>query len=96
MTSTSLSIRPRPNYQQDSRNFSYVNPTNNYPLTGVNRIEEELLKVTQPEPTQLSLRQNAALNRPPQSLVLTGDLGPDVGYEEMLAARGPLRQALMH
>ncbi len=103
MTNTLPAIR-QPNYQ-----FSYVHPGNNFPLTGVQKVEEELLKISLSEPTQLSRsrstalveptqpdeHRSTALVRPPGGLPLTSDFGANVGYPEMLSARGAIRLALI-
>ena len=93
MPNTLVPVRSPSNYQRD---FSYVNHRDNFPLA-IRGLEENLINLVLVEPNQLSV-QNTALTKPKTKtdLPITSDYGENTGYQEMLFARGPIRQALMH
>ncbi len=95
MTNT-LTLQRQPNYQRD---FSYVNPRNNFPIADIRRVEENLINVVLVEaPEVLEALQSKPLTkqRPKTDLPLASDYGDNVGYEQMLSIRGPLRCTLQY
>ena len=92
MTNSLVPVRNQPNYQRD---FSYINHRGNFPLE-IRGLEENLINVVLVEPNQLSVIQKTALAKPKTPLPVTSDYGEHTSYQEMLSARGPIRQALMY
>ena len=72
---------------------------NSFPLSKIYELDESFFNVAPSKPAQLPTQtyrfQNTALTRQ-EGLLFIKNLGPDVGYKEMIVTCGPLKQALMH
>ena len=72
---------------------------NSFPLSKIYELDESFFNVAPSKPAQLPTQtyrfQSTALTRQ-EGLLLMKNLDPSVSYQEMIAACGPLKQALMH
>lgn len=95
MTNT-LTLQRQSNYQRD---FSYVNPRNNFPIADIRRVEENLINVIlveSPEVLEALPSKPLTKQKPKTDLPLASDYGDNIGYEHMLSIRGPLKASLQY